>query len=243
VFKQLYERNELSLEEIAQIEWPFAQVLADDFGRHTNQSLAIHRVLQRDPSFFALLVSYLYKRDDGTVPPAPENISDKQKANVRDNASEVLRTWRLLPGLSEDGSVDGKALLEWVEAARQQCAETKHITGGDLRLANILARSPSDPDGAWPHKAVREVIEELQNPVIDRHIPIAVHNDRGVTTRGPNDGGEQERVLANRYEGMSKTLAPKWPRTAAILNAIAKSYYSAAGREDTMTDLRDLTLG
>jgi hypothetical protein len=243
VFKQLYERNELALEEIAKIEWPFAQILGDDFGRYTSQPLAIHRVLQHDPSFFALLVSFLYKRDDGSIEPAPENLDEKQKENMRNNARQVLHSWHLMPGLAEDGSVDGKVLLEWVEAARKQCADTHHVTGGDLQIAQILARSPSDPDGAWPHKAVRDVIEKLQNPMIDRHIPITVHNDRGATSRGILDGGAQERVLAKRYEDMGKTLAATWPRAAAILNTIAKSYYSAAGREDTLTDLRDLSWG
>jgi hypothetical protein len=243
VFKQLYERSDLTLEEIAQIEWPYARLLADEVGRQGKQPLAIHRVLQRDPSFFALLVSFIYKRDDGTLRSDSENITDEQKENMLENARHVLRTWRLLPGLAEDGSVDAKALLDWVEAARKQCADTQHVTGGDLELANILARSPSDPDGVWPHAAVRAVIEKLQNTVIDRHIAVAVQNDRGVTVRGMDEGGNQERVLADRYEQMSKALASKWPRTAAILSAIARSYQSAAGREDTLTDLRDLSWG
>jgi len=236
VFKQLRERDDLALEELAQIEWPFARLLTDEM-----LPLSIHRVLQRDPSFFALLVSFLYKRDDGTVDREQGNITDERRQQMRENAREVLRTWHQLPGLGEDGSMDAKTLLDWVEAARTQCAETQHVTGGDLELAKILARSPSDPDGAWPHSAVRNVIEKLQNPVVDQHIAIAVHNNRGVTSRGSDEGGRQERVLARRYEDMAKIVASKWPRTSAILNAISKSYYSAATLEDTLTDLHDLS--
>ena len=43
-----------------------------------------------------------------------------------------------------------------------------------------------------------------------------INNDRGVTTRGMNDGGEQERVLANKYDTMSKAMASRWPKTAGI---------------------------
>jgi hypothetical protein len=240
VFKQLYERDELSPEELARIEWPFAQVLGDKLGRHTSGPLAIHRVLQRDPSFFAQLVAFLYKRDDGTVDPMRAGLTDEQKEAMRGNARTVLDSWHLLPGLRDDGSIDGKELTDWVEAARKQCAETNHVTGGDLQIAEILARSPSDPDGAWPHTAIREVIERLQNQVIERHVPTAVYNKRGVTTRGVFDGGDQERALAKRYEDMAKQVSPKWPRTGGILNELARSYYRDAAREDTMTDLRDL---
>jgi hypothetical protein len=243
VFKQLYERDELSLEEIAQVEWPFAQILGDELGKHTSQPLAIHRVLQRDPSFFALLVSFLYKRDDGTVDPTHEKIPEERKEAMLGNARQVLRSWQLLPGLKDDGALDGKQLSDWVEAARKQCAETNHVTGGDLQIAEILAKSPPDPDGVWPHKAIRDVIEKLQNQVIERHIPVAVYNNRGVSTRGMYDGGAQERTLAKRYEEMSKALSAKWPRTAAMLGAIAKSYHRDAQHEDVSTDLRDLSWG
>jgi hypothetical protein len=197
-------------------------------------------VLQRDPSFFAQLVAFLYKRDDGTVDPMRAGLPDEQKEAMRGNARTVLDSWDLLPGLRDDGSIDGKELMNWVEAARKQCAETNHVTGGDLQISEILARSPSDPDGAWPHTAIREVIERLQSQVIERHVPTAVYNKRGVTTRGMFDGGDQERALAKRYEEMAKQVSPKWPRTGGILNELARSYYRDAAREDTMTDLRDL---
>ena len=243
VFKQLYERDELSLEEIARLEWPFAKILGDDIGRQIGEPLAIHRALQGDPSLFALLVSFLYKRDDGTADPGREKLAEGQKEAMLGNARQVLHSWHLLPGLNEDGSLDSRTLSDWVGAARKQCAATNHVTGGDLQIAEILAKSPADPDSIWPHRAIRDVVEGLQNQVVERHIQIAVRNNRGVTTRGIYDGGAQERVLAERYDKMSKTLAAKWPRTAAILGAIAKSYHRDAQREDMSTDLRDLSWG
>ena len=213
VFKQLDDHNELAPSEIANLEWPFAQILADDIGRHTNRPLAIHKVLQSDPSLFAMLVALIYKRDDGSIQESTSDLTERQKRNVRDNADQVLRTWRLLPGLLTDGSIDAETLLKWVDRARTQCAQTGHSQGCDLQLARVLARSPVDSDGLWPHRAVREVVEKLQNPLIDRHIPIAVSNNRGVVTRAIDEGGEQERMLAKRYQEMGDALAGRWPRT------------------------------
>jgi hypothetical protein len=239
IFNQLYERNELPVEEIAKLEWPFA-ALFDDLSRYTSSPLAIHRVLQKDPSFFAQLVSFTYKRDDHAPDPGHDGINKERTEKLAHNAREVLDSWRLMPGLRDDGNLDEKELTEWVEAARQQCAMTNHLRGGDLQIAFMLSCAPSDSDGTWPHVAVRNLIERLNNKLIDKHIPIGILNRRGVVSRGLNDGGRQERELAERYKKMSDAVRARWPRTAAVIRSIAEFYEQDAKREDIDSDLYDL---
>lgn len=239
LFKQLYEREELPIEEIAQLEWPFA-ALFDGIQRYTSSTLAIHRVLQKDPSFFAKLIAFMYKRDDNSVEPDQEGLDKQGRENLAHNARLVVDSWRLLPGLKDDGSLNEAQLTEWVEAARAHCAATRHVTGGDLQIGFVLARVPGDSDGTWPHTAVRNLIERLNNDVIDEHIQVEVYNSRGVVSRGLADGGAQERGLAERYKKMSESVKVKWPRTAAILRSIADSYYQYATHEDTLSELNDL---
>ncbi len=243
VFNQLYQRNELSLEELAALEWPFARILSDRLHRPTNMPLAVHRLLQRDPSFFAMLVSLIYRRDDKQESLSDAGIDHEQKKNRADNAREILASWRLMPGLQDDGAIVEATLNDWVDRARRQCADTGHVTGCDLQIAEILARSPSGSDGAWPHEAVRNVIETLQNRVVDEHFEVAIYNNRGVTTRGLDDGGAQERALAKKYEDMSKVVGPRWPRTRTILLRVAAHYKRYAKHEDVSTELRDLNWG
>lgn len=145
-----------------------------------------------------------------------------------------------MPGLKDDGSLDEKELFDWIEKARRQCAESNHITGGDLQIAEILSRAPADSDGAWPHTAVRNLIEGLSNELIDRHIEMGLYNSRGVVSRGLTDGGRQERELFDKYKKMSEAVRTKWPRTGAMLRSIASSYDRDAKREDISTELRDL---
>ncbi len=64
-------------------------------------------------------------------------------------------------------------------------------------------------------------------------------NSRGVTSRNPYDGGDQERSLAQKYRTDAESMQLIWPRTAAILFSIAKSYEYDAAREDREVDLRD----
>ncbi len=239
IFRQLYERKELPIEEIAKLEWSFA-ALFDEIRQYTGAPMALHRVLQKDPSFFAQLISFIYKQD-GRAPDSGQKDIDKGAAERRAHvAYEVLDSWRLMPGLKDDGTFDEKELIDWVEAARKQCAEINRVKGGDLQIAFMLAHAPSDSDGIWPHIAVRNLIECLNNELIDRHIQIGIYNSRGDVSRGLNEGGRQERELAEKYNKMSDKVKTKWSRTGAMLRSIAESYERDAKHEDIDSDLHDL---
>lgn len=238
IFIQLYERKELPDEEIAKLEWPFA-ALFRDIHHYTKRPFAIHKVLEKDPALFADLVGMVYKRDDRQ--PNPKNPNESEK--LAKNARAILDAWRSIPGSKEDGTIDDKALSIWVRTARAKCASSKHVTGGDLQIAFMLAHSPSDSDGLWPHTAVRSIIENLDNDIINRHIPIEIYNGRGVVSRNPDEGGNQERKLAQNYKEMSEKLNTKWPVTASILRDISSSYEQDARREDIDSDLHDIRWG
>jgi hypothetical protein len=104
----------------------------------------------------------------------------------------------------------------------------------------MLARSPADSDGLWPHAAVRNLIERLSNDIIDEHLQVGVYNSRGVTSRGLSDGGAQERDLATRYRQMSEAVKQNWPRTAKMLRSIADYYVRDAEHHDVQSELNDL---
>ena len=84
----------------------------------------------------------------------------------------------------------------------------------------------------WPAVAVREVIENTRSRELERGILVGVHNSRGPTWRGMTDGGLQERERAARYRRCAAEIAPEWPRTAAVLDLIAKSYEAEGQRQD-----------
>src|SRR5581483_8290404 len=230
VFKQLHNSSDISLNEMAALEWPFA-LLFDEMKSYTSQPFAVHRLLQQDPKFFAEIVGYLYKRDDGTKESDEQGLSSAQAEIRANNARKVFDSWHLFPGIQADGKLDEKQLFEWIETAREACAATHHIKGGDLQIASLLSHAPSGNDGIWPDIAVRNLIEHLKNEIIEQHIPVGIYNNRGVTQRNPLEGGVQERKLAEDYAKMSKEMRIKWPRTAAMLRTIAESYDRDAKRE------------
>jgi hypothetical protein len=187
-----------------------------------------------------LLISFRYKRDDHAPDPSHTGIDKEHAEKLARNAHEVLDSWRLMPGLRDDGSLDEKDLIEWVEAARKHCAATNHTRGGDYEIAFMLSCAPSDSDGTWPHVAVRNLIEGLNNEIIDKHIPIGILNRRGVVSRGLDDRGRQERELAKKYKKMSDAVRARWPRSAAVIRSIGEFYDRDAKREDIESDLFEL---
>lgn len=57
-------------------------------------------------------------------------------------------------------------------------------------------------------------------------------NRRGVTSRGLEEGGAQERSLVAKCRTDADALADQWPRTAAILRSASESYEAEGHRNE-----------
>jgi hypothetical protein len=149
----------------------------------------------------------------------------------------VLHHWRELPGLREDGSVDGQHLKQWVRDARLAFADADRADIGDEQIGQVLATSPPGADTIWPAEPVRDILEDIGSPSLETGVHIGAVNQRGVTTRGVYDGGQQERALAARYRQWAKQTAGSWPRTSRVLRGLAESYEREAQREDAQAEI------
>ena len=213
---------------IARLEWAFLPLL-----RHRRTPKLLHRELARNPDLFADVVSVVFRAADEE----PREVQNHERDRAQ-RGYELLSSWRTVPGISEDGAVDGDRLKEWVRRARELLRARGRAVIGDEMIGQMLSGSPHGPDGGWPHPAVRDVIEEVASPDLERGIEIGVYNSRGTIVKDPYEGGTQERKLAERYEGYAKAAADRWPRTAALLRRIADGYRKDADREDQRAQLR-----
>jgi hypothetical protein len=142
-----------------------------------------------------------------------------------------------MPGVQEDGSVEAEALCAWVMRARELAAESDRSHVADIYIGQALAFSPMDSDGAWPHQAVRNLIEELANSDVESGWHTQTFNNRGITMRSPTDGGEQERLLVRQYDDYARQITDRWPRTAAVLREMAGRYHRQSTEEDQRAEL------
>lgn len=188
---------------------------------------ALYRALSKDPTYFVNMVNAIFRAEG-----EPKRKPTPQEQAFAHISFSVLRNWRTLPGLADDGSIDADHLTEWVHAARLAFADSGRASIGDGQIGQVLASSPVGSDGVWPAEAVREIIENVRNARIDTGLHIGKTNQRGATSRGVFDGGDQERVLEQQYREMASKIATRWPRTARILRGIVDSYQQDARRND-----------
>jgi hypothetical protein len=103
----------------------------------------------------------------------------------------------------------------------------------------MLAHSSPQPDGTWPQEPIQETIEAIKSESLERGLLESIVTGRGLTWRSPETGGDPERALAERYGQYAVHVAPRAPRTAAILRRI-KAYYDREARwQDRQRDLEE----
>ncbi|WCK53439.1 hypothetical protein PP175_19110 [Aneurinibacillus sp. Ricciae_BoGa-3] len=224
--------NAKGIEEglIASLEWAYFSIL-DRYG-HAPQLL--HRELARNPIFFAEVISLVYHSENDETKEVPAE--DMERAT---RGYSLLKSWRTIPGIQEDMSVDGETLMEWVKDALKATSELGRGTFGANHIGNVLSTSPVGSDGAWPHEAVRDVLEEFANKHLETGFKIGVYNSRGIFSKSLREGGAQERELAERYNSYAITIGARWIRTSALLRSISDNYSREARQEDIRAELRE----
>ena len=144
-----------------------------------------------------------------------------------------------MPGSTADGTIDGDALNIWVKKTRELAVAAKRVEIIDQQIGVILSAAQAESNGDWPPKAVREVLERARSKKLQVGFQMGTRNRRGVTSRGPLDGGELERNLKSHYEMLEDRFRNGYPKTANILKAIAASYKIDALYMDQLADAVD----
>ncbi len=212
---------------IIRYEWAFFRLL-DDY----REPRALFAALGQDPSFFVELVSRVYRGKQQQR----RQLSEEDSA-LAHHSWWVLNHWHRLPGHRDDGTVDSDQLKAWVREARLMFADNDRADIGDEQIGQVLSASPPGADGVWPAEPVRDIIETIGSRSLETGIHVGIVNARGVTSRGPYDGGQQERVLAADYRRWAGETAVDWPRTSRVLRGIAGDYDRDARREDARAEL------
>jgi excisionase family DNA binding protein len=221
------EAKRTDLERLARYEFVFFRLL-----EHHRQPRALSAALGRNPTVFVELVSRVYRGKN-----QPRRQLGQQEEALARQAWWILHHWHELPGQREDGTMDGEHLEQWVRDARLALADVDRADIGDEQIGRVLATSPTGTDGIWPAEPVRNILETIGSVSMETGVHVGVINQRGVTTRGVYEGGQQERTLAARYRQWAKQTAGNWPRTSRVLRGLAESYEREAQREDARAEV------
>jgi hypothetical protein len=235
VLRQNTDAEDVGPSTIEQLEWDYLPAIcsplrdarsSERHERDESDQLLLHRRLSRDPEFFVEIVDLAFKRDSEDEPTT-------QSEEAARRAHLLLESWREVPGyIHAEDTIDEEYLQDWLEQVESLLQEKNLVTGGHIAIGQMLRWGPGEDEGVWPVPAVCNALEDLSSEVVDNHFRTEVYNSRGVTSRGPHEGGGQERALAEKYDSYAEQVESKWPRVASILRGLADTYRREGERMD-----------
>ncbi|WP_245449731.1 XRE family transcriptional regulator [Rhizobium leguminosarum] len=228
ILADLDTREDLDANDMLMLEWMYLPLL--EYSQRPAKM--IMRELASSPQLFVEMISAIYKPSEESGVADDVQLDPERAKILAHKAFDLLRLWEVVPGSTDDGTIDQTALEGWVREARRLARSVGREDIADQKIGEILACSGVGKDGVWPAEAVREVIESVRSGHVDTGLMIGRRNLRGVTTRSPGDGGVQEHQLVATFHQWSRATALEWPRTSAILQNIAKSYEQDARWHD-----------
>lgn len=233
ILDRLVADTSVDRDELMRLEWSlFGLMQASD-----RNSALLEAGLARYPEFFVQIVSSVYRAEDDDGSNDGADIA--QLKAVAHQSWTLLDKWSVVPGTQTDGTLDASALDAWVQRARALAVDAKRVAIVDQQIGVILAAAAAEPNGDWPPKPVRDVIERVRSKALEGGLQMGTRNRRGPITRGPLDGGDLERDLKTHYEALATRLRSGYPRTAKALGALAASFKVEAVYHDQWADAID----
>ncbi|MEO5374726.1 MAG: HigA family addiction module antitoxin [Alphaproteobacteria bacterium] len=226
--KRLTESGEVSVEEMAVLEFSYLEALDRRGGSIPN----LERQMERYPELFVQAVAFAYRRDDeGEDPESWRAPSEEERSNRAHLAYRLLNMLTHMPGHNHQGDLEADILINWIRCVREGCADLARAAVGDIHMGELLAKSKAGTDGVWPIEPVRDAIEATYSEHLARGVYTGLRNSRGIHWRG--EGGEQERELAAKYQSWARALEFSHPRVANIIKSLVRTYENEAMENDT----------
>lgn len=232
--ESLNERAGVNSEEMATLEFLYIDVIDNRERGLPN----LEKQIASSPTLYFRVLTLAFLRHDHGQDPPDWRIDDRERAvAVASKAHKLLDRVQRLPGTADDGTVDLRALLNWVAEVRRLCNEHDRAVIGDQTIGQLLSRiDPVPEDGAWPRAEVCEVLEQTAAREIGVGFCIGVYNARGVHSRG--EDGEPERHLSARFRRLASEQAFDYPFVASLLEKIASGYDREAKWHDVEGEVR-----
>lgn len=230
VFEELDKRTDIEKSTLIHLEWLYLPIL-DSYGTRRNPK-TLEEELANNPDFFIEVLKWIYIPKDKTLlEKEREGISDKAIQNRAKQAYHLLHSWKKIPGMKEDNSIDEVILKEWIIKTRTLAESVSRLNVADSEIGKILAQYPEDIP-MWPQEKIFQIIEEINTDSLKSGYSSALFNKRSFSSRGAFEGGNIEREKAAYFEKLANDFKNKYPSVAEIFKLRQQGYLADAKRED-----------
>ncbi|RDI10251.1 hypothetical protein [Flavobacterium sp. AG291] len=238
IFESLYERDDIDNSILVNLEWLFLPIFDSYHGKRNPKIL--EEELSKNPKFFVDLITWMYRPDSDVEANTDENtLSDEQVQNRATQAYRLLRSWKKIPGMQDDSSIDKTQLVEWIEQARNLAEQAGRLNVADSHIGKVLATYPENIS-SWPQEFIFEVVDNINSDDVKSGYRSEMFNKRGFSSRGANEGGDIERGHANYFAKLAKDYKNKYPNVAEIFKKLSEGYLLDAQKMDDSAERRKL---
>lgn len=230
IFEELDKRTDIDKSTLIHLEWLYLSIL-DSYGTSRNPKV-LEEELTSSPEFFIDVLKWIYIPKDKTLlEKEREGISDEVIQNRAKQAYHLLHSWKKIPGMKEDNSIDEAVLKDWIIKARTLAESASRLNVADSEIGKVLAEYPENIQ-EWPQEKIFQIIEEINTDSLKSGYSSAMYNKRGSSSRGAFDGGEIEREKAAYFEKLANDFKNKYPNVAEIFKRRQLGYLAEAKRMD-----------
>lgn len=230
IFETLDYRTDLDNSILIDLEWLYLPIL-DSYGARRNPKF-LQEELSKSPTFFVDILKWVYiPKDEKKLEEERKGISEEALQNRAKHAYHLLHSWKKIPGMKSDNSIDEAVLNEWIKKARELAENEGRLEVADMHIGQVFAQYPENiPE--WPQEKIFAIIEEINSDSLKRNYSSAMFNKRGSSSRGPYEGGNIERDHASYFGKLSKDYKNKYPIVSNIFKRLEDGYLLDAKRMD-----------
>lgn len=230
IFDILDKRDDLEKNVLINLEWLYLPLFDSTSTRQNPKNL--EEELAKNPDFFIDVLKWVYlPKDNQKLKEERKGISDEVIQNRAKQAFHLLHSWKKIPGMKADNSIDETHLRDWINKVRTLAAEASRLEVAEMQIGQILAQYPENvPE--WPQEKIFHIIEEINTDSLKRNYSSSLFNKRGFSSRGPFDGGDIERDNAAYFGKLANDFKNKYPNVAEIFKHLEQGYLADAKRMD-----------
>jgi hypothetical protein len=230
VFEVLDNRTDIDRSTLIHLEWLYLGLFDSHYTKRSAK--ALEEELASNPAFFVEVLKCIYiPEDELLLERERAGVSDEIIQNRAKQAYHLLSSWKKIPGMGEDYSINEGDLLKWIERVRELAKVSKRLKYADLEIGKVLGLYPENIS-LWPQEIIFRIIELINTDSLKRGYSSSMFNKRGSSRRGIFDGGDIEREKAKYFEGLVNDFKSKYPNVAEIFKNLKQGYLADAKRMD-----------
>ena len=230
IFEELDNREDIEKSTLIHLEWIYLPIL-DSYGTRRNP-INLEEELTNNPEFFIDVLKWIYIPKDKTLlEEERKGITDEVVQSRAKQSYHLLNSWKKIPGMKDDNSIDELELKSWIEKVRELAKNVSRLEVADMHIGKVLAQYPENiPE--WPQETIFKIIDEINSDSLKSNYSSALFNKRGSSSRGAFDGGDIEREKAAYFEKLENDFKNKYPNVAEIFKRLSDGYLLDAKRMD-----------